>query len=307
VFHGHDITVELSDKGGYERDFIAAFGGLEQAAGVLRDDLQATVLQKFTDDSDNEEGVFDQGTLCHNKLRYLDALAVQTIAKQVLDKDSPPEWDDVEPVVADWLGRGVLSRGYILKCSYCLYADWYHIEEVSDTFRCKRCRASNDYSACPEIAWGLYEPVRMALKHNSHVPILALDTIRRWSPRRFIYANALGLEGGDGDLPGDLDMFAIVEGEVWIGEAKKRVIDKKALTKVEELARRLHPDVLVLVTAEESWNPTQVRDVFAPLEKRLIQTGTQLITMSRRDLYAPVTFDSRMRDREFLSDRAPTD
>ena len=42
--------------------------------------------------------------------------------------------------------QAALCRGFIFKCGACRQMDWYAVEDVTDRFRCLRCRTVRMYT-----------------------------------------------------------------------------------------------------------------------------------------------------------------
>jgi len=84
-------------------------------------------------------------------------------------------------LIDDLISKKILYRGFIFQCKRCSNCDWYGIEEITDAFVCKRCKAENQYKhenwkspEEPKWYYGLDEVVFQAYYHNAHIPILTL-------------------------------------------------------------------------------------------------------------------------------------
>src|SRR5262249_25860181 len=130
------FRVRLSDKGKYHREAVAVFGGLGKMAEFLRGPTGRALLDLYLDKSRSgaDKGVY----LDSIRRRYLSFRSIRNVS------GSAPE---TVTLLDDLLLRGVLSRGLIFQCARCSYAGWYPIGDISNVFRCTRCRMEQQYSS----------------------------------------------------------------------------------------------------------------------------------------------------------------
>ena len=190
-------------------------GGLGHAAALLRDPRYFAMLCEYRKDR-NAEAVGKY--LASDGRRYLRLADISEII------GSAPEG---VALLDRLLGCRVLLRGTILKCQYCRTADWFSVRDLADEFDCKRCgrrqtMLSPQSLKEPEPTWyyGLDEIAFQGLRNDMHVPLLALDYLRRKNPR-FSYVDEMDLWKVDADHPFiEVDLCCICEGTLTIGEAK---------------------------------------------------------------------------------------
>ena len=172
-----------------------------------------------------------------------------------------------------YLKRGILRRGLVLTCAHCLNTDWYPLDDIAQSFMCSRCRTvaaitkaswRADYRHAdpapePTFYYGLAEVAYQALDHDADVPIRALGDLRP-NPEALVQ-DATDSEALRGDQRFELDLLALVDGRVIIGEAKKG--DRLANTAREEvrqirnlaeIAESITADEVVFATAD-AWRP----------------------------------------------------
>jgi hypothetical protein len=132
-------------------------------------------------------------------------------------------------------------------------------------FVCKICGRDNSlsqgrwYRECAEPQWyySLDQVVTNLLRQNGDVPLLATAKLGhgkrsvQWAPELLV--NWRGSEA-------EIDIAAIIDGEVVVGEAKsnsKLLTAKKSTDKAVKrfvgTARLLHPDRIVLATTKNKW------------------------------------------------------
>lgn len=154
--------------------------------------------------------------------------------------------DDLKRRLADLTDRGVLLIGVAAKCTSCGYRDWHHIDDAKQTLRCRGCNTT--FGLPPEQPWRyrLNSLARAAHADHGLVPvILVLAQLAMDARTGFIFTPCLDLfDDEDAGPVGDLDIAAIVDGELVIGEIKQSaaLFDEKVFRVTEAVARRLLPD-----------------------------------------------------------------
>jgi hypothetical protein len=254
---------KLSDKGFFAHETISKFGGLEAIGSFLHDPFTRQVLLKFLDSS--EAGTLDDdGCLLNDQRRYLHLPSLS----KILGSDKASQ-KNIELLML----AGILYRGCIFKCRSCRNADWFGLDEFSQTFKCKRCGATqlasseNYWYAENEPGWfyKLDEIVYQFLRHNGYVTCLALDCLRARSEESFLYTGDLELikSGSDSRKPEfELDIAAIVDGDIVLGEAKKNNrLDTKEIKKYLHIANKVGAKKLVFATFAASWSSETEKNI----------------------------------------------
>jgi hypothetical protein len=268
LFQKIGYSVSLSDKGFFARDTINKLGELSTVGSLLRSAGFRALLLKFLDHVKPDRGVHDEGTLLNDKRRYMN---FPSIAKVIGN-------DDVTKQSIEALLTGqVLQRGFIFKCRFCRNADWFSLEETSQSFKCKRCGRSQQISS-QNYWYGMNEPgwyykldeiVYQFLRHNGYVTLLALDHLRSTSEESFLYIPDLELTKRDAETAEmELDILCIRDGVLTLGEAKKE--NQLGKTKREELleiekyqrlAEQIGAEALVFATFADGWSNSTIRRI----------------------------------------------
>ncbi len=273
------LSLTPSDKGRYERVLIDRLGGLEAVGQALRDECAAAVLLAYAASRKEKQGAGIYAFL----RRYLDMRALTAICRG----DAP-----AEELANRWLSAGLLEPGAVLKCDFCRARDWYQFGELGSRYRCHRCSREQIYPARAETYFRLDEPVRLAMTHNSHIPLLALDWLRRRAQVNFLYATGSELrrEGkeGAGDLPwAEVDLLAVVDGELVLGEGKKGgnldPADVNQLNAYISICRRLCPRRFVAATDADEWN-ANAGSKLDEFERGISKYGVELMRLTGCDL-----------------------
>jgi len=167
--------------------------------------------------------------------------------------------------------------------------------QIGELFRCNRCRLeqsilSANLFARPEPTWyyKLDELVYQGITNNMHVPLLALDRLRR-SAQSFMHADEHEFVRRSEEKPLiEVDICCIADGMLTIGEAKvsDRVADtasgeRAALREYRELATLLGAEKFILAS-EVDWSP-RTKEIAAELFQG---TNISVHTLGRADLYS---------------------
>jgi hypothetical protein len=246
-------TLHESDKGRYARRMIELWEGLPALAADLQSAPTRWLLAAWASETVNGDlGRIHQG---RKYLRLQDVMKITRLrvgqARDLLD---------------GYLARNVAARGLVLRCALCAGTAFYRLEDLGHGFRCQRCRQENRITSGawtgarePQWFYGLDEVVFQALAANAQVPVLALASLAR-DTRSFLYMNEVVVRApGRNDL--EVDLWAIADGQILIGEAKKS--DKLVKTAKDERARcnalralatAITADQFVMATSSGQWS-----------------------------------------------------
>jgi len=157
----------------------------------------------------------------------------------------------------DWLiATGILNSGIMFHCRHCGLKSWYTIDEIKTDNQCKGC--GYEFSIKAEQRWwyrlntligsngGIYNQVPL---------ILALGELYEKSYSSFFYHTPVDIYSSFRKGPEtDLDIFAIVDGKLVIGEVKvnQQLFNDDELEKIEKAALKIRPDRVVLSAMTET-------------------------------------------------------
>ena len=161
----------------------------------------------------------------------------------------------------------VLKRGLIVPCSECERRAFYRIDLVSESNTCPRCGASARATAAwraetaeigePGWFYDLHGAVRELLGQNGDVPFLAGRALAA-SARSFEDIAELDFRWPSKDEPDEIDIAALVDGRVVIGEAKcvaalgTRRESNRAIQKLIRVSDLVGADEIVLATTAQA-------------------------------------------------------
>jgi hypothetical protein len=250
---GTEVRMEESSAGHYTHRSIDLWGDIDSLTGDLSSQNISDLLHAWlaVTPSSVDPGVFCSGRRC---LSFDDAVAVSRLAGE-----------ELRSVIDRYARRNIVRRGLVLGCQRCSNADFYPLEDIGPGFQCSRCRQIDDINLAswkmplePSWYYALDEVVYQLLKLDGRVPLLALAKLKKGS-RSFLYMPEVHLDGPNLDM--EIDLWAIVDGRIVLGEAKKgNEIEPKARAERQRCAElasvveRITADTFVLATAAPVWS-----------------------------------------------------
>jgi hypothetical protein len=270
-----DLACAVSDKGVYTSTAIQKFGGLEKLAAFFRSDVGRAFLAAYR----QQKGTAAPGIyLNDDRRRYLDFTALQEIAG---NRDTAAQLQD------DFAEKRIFYRGFIFRCRFCSRCAWFAVGEVSDSFVCKRCHREQIYTKTnwkmpdqPNWYHQLDEVIYQGVINDMHVPVLALDSLRRRGVSGLTFSEELAYTEISSDKPFiESDLNCVVDGQLTIGEAKtgdslggSSRQEAKTLASFRKLVMALRARRVVFATQEKGWRKAtedKIRAAFADLPVRL--------------------------------------
>ncbi|MEW6777555.1 MAG: hypothetical protein AB1405_14755 [Bdellovibrionota bacterium] len=174
--------------------------------------------------------------------------------------------EDLLNALAGLTERGILLMGIQAKCSSCGYRAWHHINDTKQILQCGGCNA--EFPMPPESPWHyrLNSLVRAAYADHGLLPVvLLLNELFLFEGRSaLLFAPCLDLFDRNEKGPvGDVDIAAILDGQFIIGEVKQSrdLFDQATFSKMEQIARRLLPDILLFASMDGKPNTLITREI----------------------------------------------
>jgi len=285
LFRKNGYKTDISDKGRFAATAISKFGNLSILADFLTS-RNGKVFDRYSinaKDNPKDGGLF----LKSDRRSYLSFQTFETVLGEKITASN---------LLNYLLLISAIHRGSILKCQLCRNTDWYHIAELSNEFQCKRCSLKQVYSQShalnqPEPNWyyKLDEVVYQAILHNSKVPILATNHLRKMA-KIFDFCPELELRNiSTHDQFLELDICCIQDGKLSIGEAKttdylanSKREENALLTKYFELSEKIGVSQVIFATASKNWQENTQRRILSRFSSSL----TKVIILTQKDLFA---------------------
>lgn len=244
-------SMQLSDKGSYLKDTIARFGSLEEVAEFFRAGHNRLLFDQFLIAKQQQD----------EEVIYLDIEKRAYLSFKAMERKLANGGEAIE-LVDNLISKDILRRGLIFQCSRCRLSAWYGIEEVGREFKCNRCDLVQPYSyknwkspSEPRWYYRLAETVYLFYKHGSYLTALSLDKLRQESKIAFHYICETDILNPLGKIKKrELDILAISDGNIVIGEAKDTKPKASDVTKYNSLFAELtiKPSQFILATTEDT-------------------------------------------------------
>ena len=296
-YDSYGSSIKLSDKGIYFTETIELFQDYDQFFSFFEDKTNQNYLKEFVDVAELEDKLKD---LKGNNQKDLDRIIVD---KRVLFTSSYLEtfFDEKElNSKTDYLlSKKIIKRVLVLKCSTCRDTSIYYLDEVSDTFTCKRCKKTQNILSMncfndlePNWYYKLNEIVYQGYKHNMIVPILTLNKLRKKSKKSFLFISELEIYDDENKLQlkaykdkCEFDIHCILDGKIIIGECKSNdKLSKEDIKKYKLLAKNSNIDRLIFSTSEGNWKEGTLEKL-NKLEEELGNYNVELSIYTKKDLF----------------------
>ena len=259
-----DMPVRLSQAGRRAAILTRLWGS---RSAVARDLLELNdFLREFTRPGPSDAEAYPEGDgvrLAPNEGYLTLAAARRTLAGMAAH--------EIRERLNHLLGINVLQRGLVVLCSECERRTFYRIDLVGESNTCPRCGAlahataawRSEHNNEPEWFYDLHGAVRELLEQNGDVPFLAG---RALANRTRSFEDIAELDFcRPGKDPAEIDIAALVDGRLIIGEAKinpnlgTKKEAAKSIAKLLDAGDLLGADEIVLATTHPG--PWEGRDI----------------------------------------------
>lgn len=291
-----DIFAELADAAGCVASISPAG---RRARNVV--ELWGTLAEAIADLTGSHRGLFDAFTAPVKDGPYSGGIAVRRTGYVTLDTASTAaglHQVQARQLLDRLLLRRIVHRGLLLRCQRCERLDFYRITHVGNTFTCQQCEHENALTQArwhkpvgePTWCYDLDPVVRDLLAQNGDVPMLTVGRLGGSHVRAHVDASfEIELTRTGESKPWvELDIAAIVDRRIVVGEAKSNNALRSGSKSVTEAAQRLveaaaalTADTLVLATAQQKWSSgvePAVRHALSQLDPRRPRPELVMIT-----------------------------
>ncbi len=178
--------------------------------------------------------------------------------------------------VQAFLEGGILVQGVSLRCEHCGKEDWWITSALSSEVRCDGCLRSFAFPANPTWRFRLNSLIRNGITKAGVLAVLhTLLKKGQFAHDLFLYLPCQALyEHHDGDPYTDLDLIAIRDGQIIIGEVKSsaEAFKDTDFAKLRSVAEEIRPNVLILAATGSEW-PAEVTREAEALQASLAPVG----------------------------------
>jgi hypothetical protein len=212
---------------------------------------------------------------------------------------------------------GLLEAGIALKCRECLANDFLRLGRFGDSTLCPRCGFTDKTSPIPAFGYALAQVAHLFLGFYGDITALALAAMQRRARVSFLADFEHRIEGAAYPRGRELDLFAVVDGQFVVGEAKhESSFVERDFQLLRGTALRLRASTVVLASdrncdggcddACTNANRSATMDTSLPagtngprermlgLRADLEPRGCQVVVLCRRSLYGPVAEDDEL-------------
>jgi hypothetical protein len=277
---------DFSSAARYHKIFLERIGGLEKSQHYLANSPYRELLELLSDNSDKRKTGWilpkpsERRTLNHFHLW------------NALGKTIPPETKAYFDTVSDLLPeealnlleRGILERGFVLRCTTCSYRSWYPVEHIGQTFECVRCLQTQVYRSNPLWLYKLPEVIFQGFNDNMQVPLLALHYLQHKSQQCFEWvpdSDIYWIEDGN-EVKRNVDILCLCDGKFYIGEAKSNEeIERDQFSFYADICRRVAIDGIVFATSKPQWS----RSTHQRIEQLKAWFDGEVLILTGHDLY----------------------
>jgi hypothetical protein len=249
-----------SDKGNYMRESIELFGSLENICENISDENVSKMLEQYISNLEgNKRLKKGQEGVSVSQRAYLNFEDIKLFIG-----DDP----QTRKLIDEFLLKRIFNRGYILKCSKCKNSDWYGFNDLKESFICYRCKSEQVFLKEhwrepfePSIYYKLNEIFYLSIKNNMKVPLLTLNYLKSLSESSFIFSPELELTHKINKKEHfEIDISCVIDGELYIGEAKKTEEIPEKLNIYNTVCNELNAR-FVLSTLAENWGSANIKRI----------------------------------------------
>ena len=286
----------LSSTGRYHKKYIELCDGFQDAIKYLKTEPYIQILELLS--SSNESSGEKIGWfLEHLNRKVINIFEIFKLLKKELPKNFNEVYkmiDSLPEEIYELHRKGILEKGFVLKCKECAYQYWYYVDEVGQKFKCNRCGGEQHYDINPLWSYKLNEIVYQGLKSDMVVPLLTIDYLEKRSEHNFKWL----IDSDFSDTKRNLDIICSIDGKVYIGEAKScNYIEKNQFDFYTELCKNVPIDGIVFATSEKKWDAKTDRFIN---ELRKVFCG-DVIVLTYDDLYNQV-IDLKQNSAELINE-----
>jgi hypothetical protein len=248
------LRLEESAAGRYTKATLEVWGGLDELAGDFANPGTTSMLEGYRSKEPEAVGI------------YLDSLERRYLSFEHIKRLSEMDTPTARRAIDAYLNRGILTRGLILQCPECHFSAWYTVTQLGRGFSCPRCRKESPIvqrawrQPIEEPTW-YYELTEMAFQaidNDVRATILALASLKKGT-RAFLFTPEMDVFRGN-DLIAEIDIWAVADGRVLVGEAKTTdrldpspKKEKEKLNRLLTVAQAASADEVVLGTTQPVW------------------------------------------------------
>jgi hypothetical protein len=197
--------------------------------------------------------------------------STRTIIIRLGSFDRPRMLSEFDGLIA----RRVLRLGTALPCPRCGVTDWRSLDTLEQVTRCPGCDHEITVPMNQQGSVTLNSLVRMAVAQGVLGVIQAVSALGQRSESLFFMPSSNLYRSGEANPWREVDVAAIVNGELLLGEVKEGRIGPSDFDGLVEVAEVLRPAKAVLFIKQEEWR-AELQTPFDAAKLRLAGHGVGL-------------------------------
>lgn len=178
-------------------------------------------------------------------MKPMTGYSVGQIKQYIGSLDSNTEYRDakkLDDLIADLTARGILIRGYMIRCPKCDLNRWYTLNEFEEIMQCGGCLSDFQPPIQSIFRYRLNELFVQGISQGA-LPLILVDDLLKRTCRKS-YLRVPGLEiGSKGNLV-DLDLLGICDGFLVLVEAKDLSAGQSSRS-ISDIIKQLEKNLIV--------------------------------------------------------------
>lgn len=198
----------------------------------------------------------------------------------IVFKMSPFSRSDLLTEFDELTTQRILRLGAALLCPRCGLTTWHGLAALEQPVRCPGCEHGITVPISQQWSVELNSLARMAVLQGVLGVIQALNGLGQLSESFFFMPSCDLFRPGDTRPWHEVDIVAVVNGELVLGEVKEGNVRPDDFESLCEVAEALRPARALFFTNQDKW-PTTLNEPFETAKKRLAANG---VVLDRHDL-----------------------
>lgn len=248
-------NLELSSTGRYHKKYIRLSGGFTQALKYLTTEPYKQLFSTLSDNKAQQKPGWILKEIDRRVLNMFEIFKLFKIEEPKNYRELYRKIDYIPKEIKELQQKSILQRGFYLTCDYCSFNNWCFVEEVGQTFRCKRCNEEQVYDINPLWLYKLNEVVYQGLVSDMEVPFLTINYLEKISKKKFDWVFDSDIVNKSTGQKNNLDIICVIDGKLCLGEVKKPdYIEKEQFDFYRTLCKKVKIDIIIFATMSNSWN-----------------------------------------------------
>ncbi|NHJ03102.1 MAG: hypothetical protein EAX86_13275, partial [Candidatus Heimdallarchaeota archaeon] len=207
--------VELSNLGKLTTRFIHLAGSLEETIRLINNEGCLEIVSAFIRRKKDKNQTLVKDDFSYNGLinQIKKSKRIKLFEEQLF-RDG----------LLELIKKEYIIQGLTLKCTSCSNKDWYHLEGITNNYKCNRCGSNNFVGLKPNWAYRLNQLVFNVLSESSNLTLETIIDLKSISQKSFEFIPEFEIyytNRTNERKKYEIDLFVIKDGKLIIGETKQ--------------------------------------------------------------------------------------